>query len=342
MEKGINKKNTNNTGYNDVFDWIYKYFLPSDALASPTNQGLSESSGLSLSQREPFTSLEEGWLYVLTDSEKALTGYLKQQKKTRERELDELVTKKLNTKKLSRSYWNEQCSLLLNDLPLEEKERVSVVLEASARYSLINKIVEEYKNTWLYCLQDIFFSKREKNSFWSLIWKRFVEYSYYSSAYEKNVVGNLKDVGFFFSHGDGKQGLTEKTLCDLIEGWSQVLIRELKFLLREEENSSVFYDDIYKIQSCVYDCLVPFIFLYSERVETEKSSRGKEGLLPDKWRKEDEMEKERLLRIKEEGADARWEEHESNLVKSVDKMDSSQIEMLKNFLESRLVYNQTM
>jgi len=142
----------------------------------------------------------------------------------------------------------------------------------------------------------------------------------------------MKDFGFFCSHGSGEVGLDAKVLTELLESWSHVLLAAIKELRPDYD---VHPDDRFLLQSQIAEALVPLVQLYIERVRNSLSSQKFEGLLPQKWSEEDKKEKERLAQIKEKGADAKYSE--GWLIRSVEKMDSEQMESLRLLLESRLI-----
>ncbi|KAL6075957.1 hypothetical protein QOT17_003267 [Balamuthia mandrillaris] len=161
-------------------------------------------------------------------------------------------------------------------------------------------------------------------------WATFKE-AWGESAYKKGVIGGMKEVGWQASHGPGGIGLNRHVLADI--GWSfwKSIVSSLRWVLDRELRCEE--QDL--LAEKISYCMRPLAYLWWETIQNSEIGTSNAGILPAKWKKEQEKEEHRIRLLKKLNRHARYEGPTPPKVKSITR---KQLTQLKSMLEQKLTF----
>lgn len=276
--------------------------------------------------------IEDNWIYIESDKERLEQLKYNIQKDIRQKELEDLAKKKKFSAKLHEN-WRAQIQKLLDSLSPEETHRSKATLDSNTRYFIIGNIVKQFQDKWLDEIGQVYWQSRSNstddvNSVKA--WNKFID-TFYEKPYEKNIVGNLRDFGFFCYHSAGVTGLTLKVLEDVVACWYHLLNLSATALLARELTE----DESRVLELGVSDAILPLIKLHIETAKKVANSLSREGKLPKKWKEEKLKEQQRIVEIKSKGVDARYE-GDLPRIRQNDRLSKEALLSIKEFLTEHL------
>jgi hypothetical protein len=203
-------------------------------------------------------------------------------------------------------------------------------LDASNISKIISDVITQMEDKWLIFIGTTFFNEPELQTKWEQFQSEYKE-----KPYERNVVGSLKELAFSAAYGRRNMGITEKILVDIL--WS--MWKALTEVIRTALGIDLTQEQLILVAQAISEVTDPLVHLWIETVKNSRYGRSNEGKLVEKWKKEQELEKRRLKKIKQKGVDARYEyiPHRTT-AQSTKESHHVDISSIKRILERTLAF----
>ncbi len=165
-------------------------------------------------------------------------------------------------------------------------------LDASKRDRILRDLIRGFASGWIDRLLPL------------IPLDRMVSFSqrWSEQKYKKNICGEMAALAFRASHPAQEKGLTLTILSEICWSIHMCLAKEVA-----NEMDMPLQEDMHEfLLDLLLELVHPLINLWDKTASSVRNVRSREGLLPSKWAREEKTEKERLMKLKEIGVSARF------------------------------------
>ena len=248
------------------------------------------------------------WEWVLSRTEEIAIQQSEKRKKQIDRELKHLRREASHLQQ--RPYFVSKAQAILSVASLEESNLdfkgiftqnqidliENVPLQASLRSKLLRDIIDQFSQEWLSFIGNTFFNDEPVDIPGDDNYAIFIE-NYAETTYSKNITGALVSMGFLASHGSGEV-LTAQVLGDILWSWWSTLCRSIQEILDDKKCTQ---ESLEKLAHQIIKSGPVIARVWCETVEHSHKTKDSTGILPEKWKQQEQAETQRLNNLRAVG-----------------------------------------